>query len=174
MRKDNLSIKVSVDCKEIKDANGNVIAPKAAREFVFRKGKPVGDGMPVEFCERNCELFKICERVKSPIEVDDPRKDTLQVWCASQDFDSTYYPHNVVQEFPELFGNVIDQDPAFRLSEIKASLCEEFCMDYKPGEECEKCRVPGNHFCPVSWILHNKVDRTEPSSTTTSETENVD
>ena len=166
MRKDNLSIKVSVECKEIKDANGNVIAPKKVRDFVFRKGIPTGEGMPVEFCERNCELFKICERVKSPVEVDDPRKDTLQVWCASQDFDSTYYLHNMVQEFPELFGDIIDQNPAFRLSEIKKALCEEVCMDYVEGVDCKRCYVPGDHCCPVSWILHNKVNRTDVNSGT--------
>lgn len=158
MRKDNLSIKVSVECREIKDSEGNVIAPKKVRDFIFRKSKPVGEGMPIEFCERNCELFKICERVKSPVEVDDPRKDTLQVWCSCQDFDSTYYPHNIIQEFPELFGDLIDQNPAFRLSEIKEVMCERLC-NLEPGEVCNKCYIPGDHFCPVSWMLHNRINR---------------
>jgi hypothetical protein len=152
MRKENLSIKVPVV-----DKNG------VSREFVFRKGKPVGEGMPNSFCERNCELYTICERVKSPVAVEDPKEDTLQIWCAQQDFDSSYYPHNIIQEMPELFEGVIDQDPAFRLSEIKEKICPDFCMDYVEGEVCEKCKIPGNDFCMVSRLITNKIKNRDES-----------
>ena len=124
MRKENLSIKVPVV-----DKNG------VNREFVFRKGKPVGEGMPNSFCERNCELYTICERVKSPVAVEDPKEDTLQIWCAQQDFDSSYYPHNIIQEMPELFE----------------------------GEVCEKCKIPGNDFCMVSRLITNKIKNRDES-----------
>lgn len=146
MRKENPSIKVSIT-----DKNG------IDREIIFRKGKPTGEGMPVEFCQRNCELYSICERVKSPVKVDDPKEDTLQIWCAQQEIDSTYHPVNIIQEMPELFHGVIDQDPAFRLSEIKEKICPDFCMDYVEGQVCEKCKIPGNDFCMISRLITNKI-----------------
>ena len=155
MRKDDLTIKVTANCKEIKDEKGNIIAEKKERTFNFRKGKPIGEGMPTEFCERNCSLFKICENVKNPTEVDDPTKDTLQVWCASQEIDSTYHPVDVINVFPEIFGDVIKQDPAFRLSEIKKRICPDFCMDYVEGQDCQRCNVPGDMLCMVSRLLIN-------------------
>lgn len=155
MRKNDLTIKVTEICREITDDKGNVIAEKQEREFCFRKGKPTGEGLPTEFCERNCELFKICEKVKSPVEVTDPKEDTLQVWCAKQELDSTYYPVDVIKTFPELFGNVIKQDPAFRLSEIKKQICPMFCMDYEEGKECKRCEVPGDKMCMLSYLLVN-------------------
>lgn len=161
MRKENLTIKVTELCREITDSKGNVIAEKQEREFCFRKGKPTGEGMPTEFCERNCELFKICEKVKSPVEVSDPKEDTLQVWCAKQELDSTYFPANVIEVFPELFNGVIKQDLAFRLSKIKEQICPMFCMDYVEGKECKRCEVPGDEMCMISYLLVNKVDKNE-------------
>jgi hypothetical protein len=150
MRKENLSINV-----DIVDKKGT------PRTIVFRKGKPTGEGMPTEFCQRNCELATICERVKSPISVNDPKEDTLQIWCAQQEIDSTYYPVNIIQEMPELFEGIIDQNPAFRLSDIKEKICPDFCMDYVEGEVCEKCKIPGNKMCMISRLMTNKIEEDE-------------
>ena len=62
---------------------------------------------------------------------------------------------------PELFEGIIDQDPAFRLSDIKNKICPDFCMDYVEGEVCEKCKIPGNKMCLVSRLITNKIVKDE-------------
>lgn len=143
-KKEFLSKKETVLCKD-----------GVTRDFTFEKGSSPADDRPAKFCERNCSYYNLCKKVKSPEKDVTPIEDSLEIWCSSRTLDESYYPTDIDQVYPELFEGCIDDDPAFRLSEIKEKVCPAWCMEYEEGKECKNC-VPGNKMCIISVIISNR------------------
>lgn len=147
--KNNKFVDVDVDCVDGK-----------TRKVRFLEGvEPKGDGDLTTFCKRNCELAEICKLAKSPDKNAEPG-DTFELWCASQEVDGSFYPVNGIREFSDLFEDVLKEDPAFRLSEIKKNVCSQICMDYSENMDCSKCS-PDNPMCIISKLLMPRKVREE-------------
>lgn len=152
MKKEDEFKSLSVDCKDGKN-----------RTVVFKRSVEPIDGLPEDFCERNCKYYKCCTEVKSP--TDDSMN--LQRWCSEQDIDGLFHPADLDEKYPELFKDAWDKiyedgERVATFSEIHEKICPLVCMDFDPAERsCSKC-TPENKMCFFKELFLSKPDGTTP------------